>query len=150
MPIFVRIAPRRALRLGAVLLFALPLPARAQSDSTAIATTVRSFAAGAATRDMALLMSSLHPLATQLVRGREVTAIDRNAYLAGVTEKRIGGVPLTVELRYVHVRGDVAFAEATFSAPTMVLKHALTLMRIDDQWVIVTSIVTPQRPAVVP
>lgn len=134
-----------ALLGAAILWIGAPRRALAQSEHDGVRATIQSFAAGAATRDVAGLAKALHPMAMQFVNGATLTSLDRTTYLTGMTAKTMGGVPMTVEIKHIHVSGATALAEARFVAATFTLTHALTLIKMDSGWVIVSTVVTAQR-----
>ena len=127
--------------VGVVALLVTPAALRAQAEAAAVMATIQAFAEGAAKQDVLVLERALHPAAIQFVAGNEIRGMDRPTYLAAIRDKKMGGVPLEVQLQQLHVEGATAQALATFSAAPFTLSHALSLVKSEGRWVIVSSVV---------
>lgn len=130
--------------LGLVTALLTPAAAQAQSDADAgaVRAAIQAFADGAATQDVAQLERTLHPASVQYITGKEVRSVDRTTYLAAIRDKKMGGLPMTVAIQQVQVENGTAQAHATFSAAPFTLSHALSLVRVEGRWVIVSAVVS--------
>jgi Putative lumazine-binding len=130
------------LGLAAALLSPTGLHAQSDADAIAVRATIQAFADGAATQDVALLERTLHPASVQYITGKEVRGVDRTTYLAAIRDKKMGGLPMTVTIQQVQVDGSAAQAHATFAAAPFSLSHALSLVKVEGRWVIVSTVVS--------
>lgn len=112
------------------------------ADDAAVRAAIQAFADGAATQDVALLEATLHPASVQFVPGATMERLERDAYLDLVGRRRLGGLPLAVDVQQVRVHGDTAQAAAIFTSSAYALSHSLSLTRHDGRWTIVSTVVT--------
>jgi Putative lumazine-binding len=139
-----RLTIKAAATLACAALACTPVTVRAQSDADAdaVRATVQAFADGAAKQDVELLERTLHSAAVQFINGKEISSVDRPTYLAAIRAKKLGGLPLTVAIQGVQVENATAQAQATFSAEPFTLSHALSLVKVEGQWWIVSTVVS--------
>lgn len=113
----------------------------APSDDAGVRAAIQAFADGAAQHDVSQLETALHPASVQFIMGPTLTRLERDAYLDLVRAKKLGGLPLRVDIQRVVITGRAAHADATFTSTAATLSHALSLVRAGDRWVIVSSVV---------
>jgi Putative lumazine-binding len=116
-------------------------PVLAQAEADAVRASIQAFADGAAAQDPALLERTLHPASMQYIAGPEVRSVDRPTYLAAIRDKKMGGLPMSVAIQHLRIDGNTAQAQATFSAVPFTLSHALSLVKVGGQWMIVSTVV---------
>lgn len=128
--------------LGAAVALSAPGALRAQAEADAVRAVIQAFADGAATQDVALLERTLHPASVQYISGKDVRSVDRPTYLAAIRDKKMGGLPMTVAIQQLQVESATAQAHATFSAAPLTLSHALSLVKVEGRWMIVSTVVS--------
>jgi uncharacterized protein (DUF1786 family) len=128
--------------LGAAVALSTPGALRAQGEGDAVRAAIQAFADGAATQDVALLERTLHPASVQYINGKDVRSVDRPTYLAAIRDKKMGGLPMTVAIQQLQVESATAQAHATFSAAPFTLSHALSLVKTEGRWMIVSTVVS--------
>lgn len=126
--------------------------ARPPAPDPAISAVVTTFARAAETRDVAALRATLDPAAVQYVRmNNEWSALPTEVYLGLMSEGKIGGDPVAVEILTIDRQGSDGFVStvrARRTTPTFRFDDTLVLVRSSGGWVIVSAavVVTPAAP----
>jgi hypothetical protein len=136
------LAKRWTAVLGVAVALSTPRALLAQGEADAVRAAIQAFADGAATQDVALLERTLHPASVQYINGKDVRSVDRPTYLAAIRDRKMGGLPMTVAIQQVQVESATAQAHATFSAAPFTLSHALSLIKVEGRWMIVSTVVS--------
>jgi hypothetical protein len=113
--------------------------AAAIEPAAAIDAVLEDFTQGAATRDTVRVGRALHDEARQYVSMPDgVQVMDKQAYLGLLAAEKIGGTPTVRERHGVEVHGEQAMARQTRDIGAMKLHDAVTLVRVDGEWQIVS------------
>ena len=104
---------------------------------------VKQFSEAADQQDTALMEGILHTEAQQFFVGPQgLVRLTTPAYMDMLAQKQIGGTPRSLEISAVDIQGNLASVKASMDNDAMHFENFFSLMKIDDEWKIVSVILS--------
>lgn len=114
------------------------------NEEKAVEQAVERFASGGDRQDAEALEKVLHEQFRVVLAQPskdEATVMSRDQYLELIRAKKIGGVRRNVKVKWLEVRGDLAFAKAELSSEKASFDGLYTLAREGGRWRIIQDAV---------
>jgi Putative lumazine-binding len=125
-------------------------PAAAEGGQPAAQRVIESFAAAADRGDTSALQPLLHPsfrVVFKVSANGAATVLDRQQFLAMVSDGKIGGAPRKVVLSAVQGSGAFLSAAARMERPDALFQGAYSLIFQDGRWLLLEEAVLMGKPS---
>lgn len=124
----------------------MSLSTLALADQTAITQVIHQYADATASRDVKVIENTFHDdfrVIALTAEGPRV--LNKTSYLTLLTDKKIGGVPRTLNVKHIEVQGKTAHAHISLSSEEVVFHDQLQFIQAPQGWQIINNL-TEVRP----